>query len=71
MTADDVRALLKQKVKDAGSLKAAAIDLGADYVYMSKMVSGNMPLGPKILKKLGLRRVMTYEPVEPIPQEET
>jgi hypothetical protein len=69
MTADDVRALLKQKVQGAGSLKAASLDLGIGDAYLSNVLGGRFPPGLKILKKLGLRRVMTYEPIEPISKE--
>lgn len=45
-----------------GSLRAVALILGIDHVYLSRLASGEKSnAGEKILRRMGLRKVVTYE----------
>ena len=44
-----------------GSLRAAARVIGIDHTYLFRLYTGSKrEPSPKVLKKLGLRRVVTY-----------
>lgn len=61
MTDDDVRALLRAAIKEAGSQLAFAADKDVDRTCLSSILSGQRPPSPQVLRALGLRRVVTYE----------
>ena len=44
--------------------KQAATNLGISPQYLSDVIAGRRAPGAKILTALGLRRVVTYEPME-------
>jgi hypothetical protein len=63
MNANDVRELLRERVKAAGSQYKLAAAIGVDYGHLNAAVNGRCAPGPKILRALGLRRVFLYEVV--------
>lgn len=71
MDVKEVRALLRKKVEEAGSTKAAAINLGIGSEYLSSLLTGYSTPGPKVLKKLGLQKVITFERVDTDPPAST
>ena len=61
LTADEVRELLR--VKLAGRTHdAMAAELGVTQGYLSKVLAGDCNPGEKLLRQLGLRKVVRYEP---------
>ena len=58
-----LRSTIKKIVKQHGSIRAAARVLDIDHGYLSRLQSGekNEP-SDDLLRKLWLRRVVTYEP---------
>jgi hypothetical protein len=63
LTENDIRHLLKAACEDAGSAKAWARAKGLAWSTVYDAVYGG-PLRPKLLGKLGYRRVVMYEEVE-------
>jgi hypothetical protein len=60
-SADEVRDLLRAKL--VGRTHAAlAADLGVTQGYLSKVLAGDCNPGEKLLRQLGLRKVVRYEP---------
>jgi transcriptional regulator with XRE-family HTH domain len=59
MIADPILALRKQISK--ASLRKVAIEIGISAPYLSDVMRGNRLPGPKVLKYLGLRRVITKQ----------
>lgn len=59
MTADEVRALLRKRLK---TMKQAALakTLDISAAYLSDILSGAREPGDKVLKALGLRRETSY-----------
>jgi len=52
-----------QLVEQHGSLRAAARDVGLDWAYLHRLRSGEKTNpSPETLRKLGLRRVISYVP---------
>ena len=47
-------------------LRPVARDLGVAPAAVSNVIQGRIMPGPKLLAALGLRRVVTYRPVEPL-----
>ena len=64
MNENDVRALLLQACKEAGSQRkwAAAAGLSAPYVH--DVIHGRREPGPGILRHLGLSRNVCYSPLK-------
>jgi hypothetical protein len=62
MTADDVRAKLREATKAAGSVKSWAIAHGVPAPVANTVLHGREPT-PQLVAALGLRRVVSYEPV--------
>lgn len=61
MTANDVRDLLRERL--AGRTHdALAAELGVTQGYLSKVLAGDCNPGEKLLRQLGLRKVVRYEP---------
>lgn len=63
MTAAEVRDLLREACIDAGSQRAWATEHGVSPVYVSDVLSGRREPGEKILDALGLRKIVSYEPI--------
>lgn len=61
MTEIEVRRLVKVGIKRAGSLRKYAKEMGINASYVSDMVNGRRNPGPKLLKPLGLKRVVVVE----------
>lgn len=58
-----VRALIRTKVAQHKNTKQAADALRIDPSHLRKILSGKKPPGLRLLKVLGLRRVIGYEVV--------
>lgn len=65
MTYDDVIRLLEKHVADAGTQAAFAKRAGITTAYVTDVLYRRRPAGPAILNAIGVRKVVTYEPVEP------
>ena len=61
MTDEQVRKLLDEAVRKAGSQVAAAARLGISDAYLSDLRRGKRQPGPKVLAALGLARRDVYE----------
>lgn len=61
MTADEVRAILRQHCTSAGTHQAWADVHGLAQGYVSDVLRGRKLPGPGILKALGLVKVVSYE----------
>lgn len=64
MTEDDVRRLLGDAVREAGSAKAWADQNNVSAVYVGDVLNRGKAPGEAILKALGLERVVTYRRVD-------
>jgi DNA-binding transcriptional regulator YdaS (Cro superfamily) len=53
MTETQARTLLRQKVKHMGSQAALARACGVSPMYLSDVLKGRRPVGPKLLKAIG------------------
>lgn len=51
---------LRVMVRAVGSIRKVADSLGVSNTYVQGVLSGNLTLGPKILKALGFKRVVVY-----------
>ncbi len=61
MNSDEVRDMLRTKL--AGRTHdALAADLGVTQGYLSKVLAGDCNPGEKLLRQMGLRKVVSYEP---------
>lgn len=65
MTNDDVRELLREEVNKAGNAMLYAKIAGCAPTYVGDVLRGKSEPGPRIMKALGLERVVTYRRVEP------
>lgn len=63
MTADDVRAKLREAARAAGSVKRWAIEHGVPAPVANTVLHGREPT-PQLVAALGLRRVISYEPIQ-------
>ncbi len=61
MNADEVRELLQAKL-EGRTHDALAADLGVTQGYLSKVLAGDCNPGEKLLRQMGLRKVVCYEP---------
>lgn len=62
MTADEVRAILRQKLGD-GTQVDLAKSLGISPAYLSDILSGARDPGDRVLDALGLERAVDYRPL--------
>lgn len=53
--------ILRTFVRDAGTQKAAAAQLGISGMYVSDMVNGRRPISDVVAQKLGYRRSWRFE----------
>ena len=65
----DAVTLLQQRLREAidqhGTVRAAGKALGLDIAYLSRLLNGKMDNPPAdLLRKLRLRRVVNYQPVD-------
>jgi transcriptional regulator with XRE-family HTH domain len=66
LTASDIQARLRaQKAADGLTDAQLAARYGVVQSYMSKLLAGDTPPGEKILRQLGLRKVVHFVPAEP------
>lgn len=64
MNADAVRVLLRERIADVGTAAAWCREHDISPQVVSLLLSGRVHPYPGILRALGLRRVLVYEPVE-------
>jgi hypothetical protein len=64
MNADEVRALLRERVVLAGNMTKWGAGAGIKPPMVSRILLGRDDPTPSVLRALGLRRVVTYERVE-------
>lgn len=55
---------LSEWAKRLGSQRALAKELGVSEPYLSDVINGRRDPGPKILKALGLERIVDYRTVK-------
>lgn len=60
LSQDDVVMILKRETDKAGSQKAYAAAIGVSAQYLSEVLAGTRAPGEKILKALGLRKIVVY-----------
>lgn len=53
--------ILRAFVREAGTQKAAAIQLGISGMYVSDIVNGRRPISDAVAQKLGYRRSWRFE----------
>ncbi|MCJ2048794.1 transcriptional regulator [Methylobacterium sp. J-070] len=68
MNTQDVRALLRQRVEEAGGATGWARRHAVSSVYVQDCVSGHRAPGPAILVGLGLRKIASEARYEEIRQ---
>jgi hypothetical protein len=68
MTADEVRSLIRDKVAEAGSLRAWGAQAGVSAAYLSDVLNGNREPGETVAAALGLRKVVSRG-IEFVPAE--
>lgn len=56
----EARVLLYEKCQNAGSQKAYAQSVGISQAFVSKMLSGKIPLSKRTAEALGLKRKIFY-----------
>ena len=66
MTESEVRELIRETCRRAGSQKNWAAQSGFSAAYLCDVLEGRRAPGNAILVPLGLRRVVSYEPVPTI-----
>jgi len=60
MNRDELVALLRKRIKQAGTQSALARELGITSAYLHDILNGNREPGENVLSALGLRRVIAY-----------
>ncbi len=64
MGPDEVAELLRKRIEaDHGCIKRAAWKLETDYANLRKTITGERLPSKKVLKYLGLKKVVSYEPL--------
>ena len=59
----DLIRLMGERIKSAGSQAAFAREIDVTPAYVSLVMSGERPIGIRMIHALGLRRVIRYEPI--------
>lgn len=63
----DIKTAAKAIIFKHGGVRAAARAIGVNYAYLSRLQSGEKSNPtPAVLRKLGLRKVVSYEPIRPM-----
>lgn len=62
LTESEVLARLADRVRDAGSLRQLGLRWNVGGNYIGQVLAGNRPVTEAILRGLGLRRIVVYEP---------
>lgn len=60
LTSRDVRAELRDMLKEAGSQRALARKLGVSATHVGDLLNGDREPGDKVLPLLGLKKVVFY-----------
>jgi len=63
----DIQTAVKAIVAKHGGVRPAARAIGVNYAYLSRLQTGEKsnPTAA-VLRKLGLRKVVSYEPIKPV-----
>lgn len=61
MNATEVRELLRHAIKAEGSQLAYSLNHEVDRATLACVLSGKIPIPPKVLTALKVRKVITYE----------
>lgn len=64
MTKTEFMLFLHDKIREAGDQKTLAKQLGVSQGYLSDVLLGRREPADKILTRLGLRRVVTFEIID-------
>jgi hypothetical protein len=64
VTQDDFIRLLRAKVKEEGSALKFAVNHDISPGYVTGVLYAGVKPGPKIALALGLKKVVTYEPIK-------
>ena len=67
MTADEMREMLRRMCEEAGSQEAWAKAHGFGQSYVSQVILGLSTPSPRLLAEMGMREVVSYEPVGETP----
>jgi len=59
----DMHRILCERIRAEKSQAAFARKLGVTPAYVSYVMSGERPIGDKLLRALGYRRVVRFEPI--------
>lgn len=77
MNRAELSAELRRRAEAAGSQAALAAEIGVSPQHLGDLLAGKREPGPRLLARLGLVRVVSYEPVarpraaRPRPKERT
>jgi len=58
---DEFKGLLRARVTQTRSLRAAARSLGVSASYLSRMLTTDSDVGPTLCRALGYRRIVAYQ----------
>lgn len=65
MNSDDVRRLLQERIRAEGkSVNGFALEHGVSQSYLWNVLAGKNKPGPTITLLVGLKPVLTYEPIK-------
>lgn len=63
----DIKTAVKAIVTKHGGVRPAARAIGINYAYLSRLQTGEKANPtPAVLRKLGLRKVVSYETIKPM-----
>jgi hypothetical protein len=60
MTQEEVVKLLKHEIRQLGNQNRWSINNNVDQTAVSRVLAGHLPPPPRVLKVLGLRKVISY-----------
>lgn len=61
MNKEELMALLREKIAEAGDQRKLAAQLGVSQPHLSEILNGHKEPAEKLLTALGLRRVVMFE----------
>jgi transcriptional regulator with XRE-family HTH domain len=64
MNKEELMALLREKITQAGDQRKLAAQLGVSQPHLSEILNGRKEPAEKVLTALGLRRVVMFEKIE-------
>ena len=63
ITHEELLGRLRQQMQASGSQNKAARDLGVSVQYLAEVLKGHRPIGPTLLRGLGIRKIIIYEEI--------